>query len=451
MSKLFITQKYYDKFLEDNASKVIHLYGFATRDDYFNGIIKFLNEKYDFLNIDSIEIMSQEDASIYSMYNGFVRGTLGEYKEFLVSFSDPYTKEGNTIISQQLMPMLQQRISSNLNFLYDKKIKRVFLLTSHKVSAFEVSRNSIKEDSRGSTLQLLTKCLVTLNFDVYPFIPVFNLVTNKGFNTLNELISDIDYIQSQNGGNIQHKHIDFKNNTVIGTFMQKPKGQDEKYFAIRYLTAIVLNKHNQYDVSQAYSISGKTQMMEMLYRFASYVQENDIIVDRNKDMTDDEFMELIRKEGDFLEKLKELAEKYGNEGTRTVVNNVRLSEVQDELRKRLIKKYNCRCLLCNITNKELLIASHIRPVWDCEDIYQKADLENVFLLCAIHDKLFDRCLISFSFIDGKIMVSDKLTDEEIKLCNLDLNYKLPEEMLTEKRIEYLIWHNDEFEKKNNDI
>lgn len=449
MSKLFITQKYYDKFLEDNASRVIRLYGFSTREEYFNNIIKFLNEKYDFLNIDSIEIMSPEEASIYSMYNGFVRGTLGEYNEFLVSFSDPYTKEGNTIISQQLMPMLQQRISNNLNFLYDKKIKRVFLLTSHKVSAFDVSRNSIKEDSRGSTLQLLVKCLVTMNFDVHSFIPIFNLEINKGFEDLNELIRDIEYIQSQNGGNIQHKHISFENNTVIGSFMQKPKGQDEKYFAIRYLTAIILNKHNKYDVSQAYSISGRTQMMEMLYRFALYVQENDIMIDRDREMSEDEFMGLVKKEEDFIDRIRELANKYGIEGTRTIINNVRLSEVQDEMRKRLIKKYNSKCLLCDITNKELLIASHIKPVCDCDDIYQKADLENVFLLCAIHDKLFDRNLISFSFIDGKIMISNKLTNKEIELCNLDREYCLPEEMLTEKRVEYLIWHNDEFEKKNN--
>lgn len=449
MSKLFITQKYYDKFVDGDAKKVIRLYGFANRDEYFNGIISYLNEKYPFLNIDEINIMNPEEASVYSMYNGFVRGEFTDYDEVLVSFSDPYTKEGNTIISQQLMPMLQQRISEDLKFLYNKRIKRIFLLTSHKVSMFDASRNSIKEDTRGSTLQLLVRCLVTLGFDVHPFIPIFNLTIGPRFDSIEELVSDIEYIKGQNAGNLQHKQIEIVGNKVIGSFSQVPKGQDEKYFAIRYLTAIFLNKHNQYDVSQAYNISGKSQMMEMLYNFANYVQSNDIIYGAVDDMTDAEFITLIKKEDNFLAKLKELAKKYGEDGTRSVTATVRLSEVQDELRKRLIKKHGCKCLLCNTTNEELLIASHIKPASEC-DIYGKADLENAFLLCAAHDKLFDKNFITFSFIDGRIQISKKLTVEEIKIWNLDENYCLPAEMLTQKRRDYLIWHNDEFEKKNGD-
>ena len=43
MSTLYVTQKYYDKFLENDSKKVIQLYGFSGRDQYFNGIINFLN------------------------------------------------------------------------------------------------------------------------------------------------------------------------------------------------------------------------------------------------------------------------------------------------------------------------------------------------------------------------------------------------------------------------
>ena len=449
MSKLYVTEKYYDKFDSGDAKKVIELYGFANKNKYFEGIIQYLNSKYPFLELDGIEIMTQEEASIYSMYNGFIKGHFKDYDEVIVSFSDPCTKEGNTIISQQVMPMLQQRISSDLNFLYNKRIKRIFLLTSHKVSVFDVSRNSIKEDSRGSTLQLLVRCLVTLGFDVYPFIPIFNLNIGPRFQNIKELIDDVEYIKSQNAGNLQHKQIDLVGTKVIGSFSQVPKGQDEKYFAIRYLTAIVLNKHNQYDVSQAYTISGKTQMMEMLYAFAAYVQKNDIILDEHELLSDSEFIELIKKEDEFLDKLKTLAEKYGEDGTRVVTSTIRLCEVQDELRKRLIKKHGCKCLLCNTTNEELLIASHIKPASEC-DIYGKADIENAFLLCATHDKLFDKNFITFDFISGKIRVSNKLTDDEIKLWNIDKDYVLPKELMSNQRIQYLMWHNDEFIKKNGD-
>ena len=118
------------------------------------------------------------------------------------------------------MPMLQQRISDDLKFLYNKRIKRIFLLTSHKVSMFDASRNSIKEDARGSTLQLLVRCLVTLGFDVHPFIPIFNLTIGPRFDSIEELVSDIEYIKGQNAGNLQHKQIEIVGNKVIGSFSQ---------------------------------------------------------------------------------------------------------------------------------------------------------------------------------------------------------------------------------------
>lgn len=450
MSTLFITDKFYNKFIEDeSAKKVINIYGYPNRDSFFNSIISFLNTRYPFLNIDNVDLMTPAEASVYSMYNGFVRGDFADYDEVLVSFSDVFTKEGNTIISQQVMPVLQQKISNNLNYLYEKRVKKIFLLTSHKSNVFSVQANSIKENSYGSTLQLLVKCLVTIGFDVYPFIPVLNLDTTSRFNSVKELVDNVNYIRQQNSGNLQHKQIDLNGNVVVGSFQQKPKGQDEKYFALRYLTAIFLNNHNNYDVSQAYAISEQSNMMEMLYRYAAYVASNDIIYNSSKPMSDEEFMELIEKEDEFLKKLKELAEKYGEDGTRVVTSTVRLAEVQDELRKRLIEKHGCKCLMCNTTNSELLIASHIKPASEC-DIYGKADLNNAFLLCAAHDKLFDRALISFSFVDGSIMISKKLTQEEKNIYNLDPSFKLPDELMTPERVAYLMWHNAEFEKKDNE-
>ena len=99
--------------------------------------------------------------------------------------------------------------------------------------------------------------------------------------------------------------------------------------------------------------------------------------------------------------------------------------------------------MCDITNEELLVASHIKQSSEC-DIYGKADIENAFLLCAIHDKLFDKYLISFDAKTGKIMISPNLTKQEEKLCNLNPEYSLPTELLTDKRKEYLKIHNQKF-------
>ena len=66
--------------------------------------------------------MPQEETQTYAMYNGYIKGDFIDYNEVIVSFSDPYTKEGNTIISQQVMPMLQQKISENKNSFYMRRL-----------------------------------------------------------------------------------------------------------------------------------------------------------------------------------------------------------------------------------------------------------------------------------------------------------------------------------------
>lgn len=447
MSTLFITKKFYEKLITPDVQEILRLYSFSGRDGFLKTVCSFLNGKYPWLNIENVDIMSNEDASVYSMYNGFVKGSFSDYDEVTVSFSDIKTKEGNTIISQQLMPMLQSKISNKIDYLYDKRVKRIFLLTSHKTSSLRIESNSIKEDSRGSSLQLLVRCLVTLGFDVHPLIPVRNLEIGPCFSDVSDLIDNIEYIQSQNGSNLQHKNIELVGKTVVGSFAQKPKGQDEKYFAIRYITAIVLNNGNQYDVSQAYEISDRTAMMKMLYDFGNYVQVNNLKINQVSQMTDEQFNTLVSKEKEYQDWLKKMSEKFGHEGNREITATVRLAEVQRELRNRLISKHGQKCMLCDIENKEMLIASHIKNSSEC-DIFEKADTNNTFLLCANHDKLFDRYLISFNFLDGSIMISNELTEKELSLCNLDHDFKLSEDMMTVERQKYLMWHNDEFEKRN---
>lgn len=165
-------------------------------------------------------------------------------------------------------------------------------------------------------------------------------------------------------------------------------------------------------------------------------------------ISEQEFTKLVNDLNNNIENIERLANKYGEEGTRLINTKVRLAEVQNAFRDRLIAEFGQKCLMCNIKNKDLLIASHIKEASQ-SNIYEKADKNNGLLLCAAHDKLFDKFLISFSFIDGKIMISSSLSDEEKKLLHLSDDYILPEYVMNEKRIENLVWHNDEFYKKNN--
>lgn len=92
---------------------------------------------------------------------------------------------------------------------------------------------------------------------------------------------------------------------------------------------------------------------------------------------------------------------------------------QDKLRDKMLEQYSA-CELCGITSPELLVASHIKPWHDCDNKIEqneRGSLNNVFLLCAMHDKLFDKGLISFTD-SGEILISSKLTKEDIVKLNL---------------------------------
>ena len=61
---------------------------------------------------------------------------------------------------------------------------------------------------------------------------------------------------------------------------------------------------------------------------------------------------------------------------------------QSDFRKKLLDKYGERCVLCGLSHKELLIASHIKA-WKDANENERMDEENGLLLCTLHDSLFD--------------------------------------------------------------
>ena len=166
-------------------------------------------------------------------------------------------------------------------------------------------------------------------------------------------------------------------------------------------------------------------------------------------LSDSEFTELVNDTDKLREQIENYAKQYGETGRVTVTYETRVSQIQTAFRNRLIDAFNHRCLLCQITNTEMLIGSHIKRDSECENIGEKIDINNGFLFCANHDKLFDRYLISFNAFTGKIMISSRLTIAEKEICGLNENYILPSKLLTPERTAYLIWHNNEFYKKEN--
>ena len=70
-----------------------------------------------------------------------------------------------------------------------------------------------------------------------------------------------------------------------------------------------------------------------------------------------------------------------------------------------------KCRITGIDNPKLLVASHIKPWARCNTHAERLDGNNGLMLTPTIDRLFDRGFIGFT-IDGKLLVSDKLTENE---------------------------------------
>lgn len=112
--------------------------------------------------------------------------------------------------------------------------------------------------------------------------------------------------------------------------------------------------------------------------------------------------------------------------------NIRVN--QDVYRRELLNKYHS-CVLCKVNDEHLLVASHIKP-WADSTPEERLDINNGFLLCPNHDKLFDRGYISFDN-KGKILISEKLDKLNQAFMNIheDMQIKIEDEQK-----EYLGYH-----------
>lgn len=109
---------------------------------------------------------------------------------------------------------------------------------------------------------------------------------------------------------------------------------------------------------------------------------------------------------------------------------------QGIFRDLLLKRYS-KCCLCGVENHTLLTASHIKP-WTESDPKEKLDVDNGFLMCPNHDRVFDKGYISFDD-EGKIIISDRLTENDRLFLNVDSRMSIE---LTENNKRYLEFHRE---------
>lgn len=250
-------------------------------------------------------------------------------------------------------------------------------------------------------------------------------------NTENRLDSQYDDIKRQ--------IIEFRESGILYT-------RDEKKKTYTLLTGYA-NNWNIFDLSE----QSTSDIKIVKYRddFKKIVCKRFNQVSTDTVLNDEEFKKVIKDNIDYEKKIAKWEVEYGT-GRIIVEHETRVAKIQTAFRNRLIEYYGQKCLLCDISNKELLIASHIKRDADCETIEEKMSNNNGLLLCSGHDKLFDRYLISFDFSDGRIMISKVLTEEEKSIMGINPEYKLPEEILNPEMQGYLVYHNELFEKKEID-
>ncbi len=120
---------------------------------------------------------------------------------------------------------------------------------------------------------------------------------------------------------------------------------------------------------------------------------------------------------------------------------------QSIFRTMILATYNNKCCVTGIDNADLLIASHIVP-WS-KDEKNRLNPMNGLCLNALHDRAFDKGLITISADDYTIKISSKLKKKNI-VESIDQNFikfngesiLLPDKFLPSK--EFLKIHNESF-------
>ena len=121
---------------------------------------------------------------------------------------------------------------------------------------------------------------------------------------------------------------------------------------------------------------------------------------------------------------------------------------QRRFRNNLFKYTSPKCAICGLPISELLTASHIKPYSKCEEVYDAVNYENGFLLCPIHDALFESArYITIDSSDGTIKIKNKYKQFKNSF-NLPNSDRINSGLLTPERKHYLKWHNERFNETN---
>jgi predicted restriction endonuclease len=118
-----------------------------------------------------------------------------------------------------------------------------------------------------------------------------------------------------------------------------------------------------------------------------------------------ESQQAISKISDIEEKLEREQFSFDPNIPTEAQRSVRVRLIQSFFRDTVLSSYNYSCAICRLNLRVLLNASHIIP-WSA-DKSRRADPKNGLSLCVLHDRAFDRGLITVAE-DFKVEVSEEV-------------------------------------------
>jgi hypothetical protein len=194
---------------------------------------------------------------------------------------------------------------------------------------------------------------------------------------------------------------------------------DEKYAPLR----------SSGDANQAYLFSISDKLGQYLLSLSEIPQpileQNIVVID--DDLDDEHEQEIVQKTTLKPLEKEQLVKSRRGQG----------------IFKSNVKHFEKKCRVTGVSEKQHLIASHIKP-WRYSDDQEKIDGENGLLLAHHIDHLFDRGFISFAE-NGDLMVSNRVNPRVLEAWNI--NPKTNVGGFTAKQNEYLHFHRERVFKK----
>ena len=134
-----------------------------------------------------------------------------------------------------------------------------------------------------------------------------------------------------------------------------------------------------------------------------------------------------------------------NPGAGTDIEKIVKTRVSQGAFRRLLLLEHHHCSLCNIATTSVLRASHIKE-WAESSSEERIDANNGLLLCANHDALFDRHLISFEPNTGNICISSSIDSEQRNALNISDTARIT---MSDRMKAYMQVHYKKFIEKDN--